>query len=419
MTSGATSSARRNVPAFDAEAVRREFPILSTSVHGKPLVFLDSGASAQKPRAVIEAISRVYETGYANIHRGVYQLSQVATEAYEGARAKVQRFIGAASPSEIVFTKGTTEAINLVASSYGARFLKAGDEVVLSVLEHHANIVPWQLLRERLGIVIRVVPVDASGAFMLDDYERLLSGRTRLVAVTQTSNALGTMPPVAEIIRMAPAAGAAVLIDGAQGIVHEPVDVKALDCDFYVFSGHKLYGPGGIGVLYGKQRLLETMPPYQGGGDMILSVSFEKTEFAPPPARFEAGTPPIADAVGLGAAIDFLSGLDRQAVAAHEAALLDVATARLSLIPGLKLYGTARPKAAIVSFTLDGVHPHDVGTILDHEGIAVRVGHHCAQPVMDRYGIPGTVRASFGLYNTQDDVEALVRGLEKVREIFG
>ncbi len=415
----ASSPMRRNAPVFDVEAVRREFPILGTSVHGKPLVFLDSGASAQKPRAVIEAISRVYETGYANIHRGVYQLSQVATEAYEGARAKVQRFIGAASPGEIVFTKGTTEAINLVASSYGARFLKAGDEVVLSVLEHHANIVPWQLLRERLGIVIRVVPVDAGGAFRMDEYERLLNARTKFVAVTQTSNALGTMPPVAEIIRMAHGVGAAVLIDGAQGIVHEAVDVKALDCDFYVFSGHKLYGPGGIGVLYGKERLLEAMPPYQGGGDMILSVSFEKTEFAPPPARFEAGTPPIADAIGLGAAIDFLNGLDRLAIAAHEAALLDAASARLGAIPGLKIYGTARPKAAIVSFTLDGVHPHDIGTILDHEGIAVRVGHHCAQPVMERFGIPGTVRASFGLYNTIDEVEALARGLEKVREIFG
>jgi cysteine desulfurase/selenocysteine lyase len=415
----ASSAARRNAPAFDVEAVRREFPILSTTAHGKKLVFLDSGASAQKPRAVIEAISRVYETGYANIHRGVYHLSQVATEAYEGARAKVQRFIGAASANEIVFTKGATEAINLVASSYGARFLTAGDEVVLSVLEHHANIVPWQLLRERLGIVIRVVPVDASGAFMLDDYERLLGPRTRLVAVTQASNALGTMPPAAEIIRLAHAAGAAVLIDGAQGIVHEPVDVKALDCDFYVFSGHKLYGPGGIGVLYGKERLLEAMPPYQGGGDMILSVSFEKTEFALPPARFEAGTPPIADAIALGAAIDFLNGLDRVAIAEHEAGLLESATARLGTIKGVKLYGTARPKAAIVSFTMDGVHPHDVGTVLDHEGIAVRVGHHCAQPVMDRFGVPGTVRASFGLYNTQSEVEALARGLEKVREIFG
>ncbi len=418
-SSSSSSSARRNAPAFDVEAVRREFPILDTMAQGKKLVFLDSGASAQKPRVVIDAISRVYETGYANIHRGVYQLSQMATEAYEGARTKVQHFIKAASPAEIVFTKGATEAINLVASSYGARFLKAGDEVVLSVLEHHANIVPWQLLRERLGIVIRVVPVDESGAFMMDEYERLLNARTKFVAVTQASNALGTMPPIAEIVRMAHGVGAAVLIDGAQGIVHETVDVKALDCDFYVFSGHKLYGPGGIGVLYGKERLLAAMPPYQGGGDMILSVSFEKTEYAPPPARFEAGTPPIADAIGLGVAIDFLSGLDRVAIAAHEAALLDAATARLSAIKGVKIYGTARPKAAILSFTLDGVHPHDIGTILDHDGIAVRVGHHCAQPVMERFGIPGTVRASFGLYNTMDEVEVLARGLEKVREIFG
>jgi cysteine desulfurase/selenocysteine lyase len=419
MNTVSAAPVQRNAPAFDVEAIRAEFPILSTSVHGKPLVFLDSGASAQKPRCVIEAISDCYETSYANIHRGVYHLSQVATENYEAARAKVQRFIGAAQPSEIVFTKSTTEAINLVASSYGAEFLKPGDEVILSVLEHHANIVPWQLLRERLGIVIQVVPVDDEGAFRMEEYERLLNPRTKLVAITQISNALGTMPPVGEIVRLAHAAGAAVLLDGAQGIVHEPVDVKALDCDFYVFSGHKLYGPSGIGVLYGKQRLLEAMPPYQGGGDMILTVSFEKSEFAPPPARFEAGTPPIADAIALGAAVDFMNGLDRQAVAAHEAALLDAATERLGGMPGIKLYGTARPKASILSFTMDGVHPHDMGTILDHEGIAVRVGHHCAQPVMDRFGVAGTVRASFGLYNTLDEVEALGRGLEKVREIFG
>ena len=419
MTSTSTAAARRNTPAFDVEAVRREFPILATTAHGKPLVFLDSGASAQKPRAVIEAISTVYESHYANIHRGVYQLSQVATEAYEAARVKVQRFIGAGSSSEIVFTKGATEAINLIAATYGAKFLEAGDEVIVSALEHHANIVPWQLLRERNGIVLKVVPVDDTGAFQLDAYERLLSPRTRIVAVTQASNALGVKPPLAAITRLAHAAGALVLIDGAQGVVHEPVDVRAMDCDFYVFSGHKLYGPGGIGVLYGKAKLLEAMPPYQGGGDMILSVSFEKTEYAPPPARFEAGTPPIADAIGLGAAIDFLNGLDRAAVLAHEEALLAHATAALSAIKGVKLYGTAPDKAAIVSFTLEGVHPHDIGTILDHEGIAVRVGHHCAQPIMDRFGIPGTVRASFGLYNTLEEVDALARGLAKVREIFG
>jgi cysteine desulfurase/selenocysteine lyase len=419
VNSATPTSARRNLPAFDVGAIRAEFPILSTTVHGKPLVFLDSGASAQKPRCVIDAISHCYEASYANIHRGVYYLSQVATEGYEAARAKVQRFIGAASPSEIVFTKSTTEAINLVASSYGARFLKPGDEVILSALEHHANIVPWQLLRDRLGIVIRVVPIDDAGTFLMEEYERLLNPRTRLVAVTQISNAFGTKPALAEIIRLAHAAGAAVLVDGAQGVVHEPIDVKALDCDFYVFSGHKLYGPSGIGVLYGKQRLLEAMPPYQGGGDMILSVSFETTEFAPPPARFEAGTPPIADAIALGAAVDFMNRLDRQAVAAHEAMLLDAATERLAGMPGVRLYGTARPKASILSFTLEGVHPHDVGTILDHEGIAVRVGHHCAQPLMARFGIAGTVRASFGLYNTLDEVEALARGLDKVREIFG
>jgi cysteine desulfurase/selenocysteine lyase len=419
MTASLGAAARRNAPAFDVEAVRREFPILSTTVHGKPLVFLDSGASAQKPRAVIDAMARLYETSYANIHRGVYLLSQRATEAYEAARAKVQRFIGARAAEEIVFTKSTTEAINLVASSYGARFLKAGDEVILSALEHHANIVPWQLLRERIGIVLKVVPVDDAGALQLEAFERLLSARTRLVAVTQISNALGTRPPVPEIIRRAHAAGARVLVDGAQGVVHEPVDVAALDCDFYVFSGHKLYGPSGIGVLYGKAELLEAMPPYQGGGDMILSVSFERTEFAPPPARFEAGTPPIAAAIGLGAAIDFLGALDRDAVMAHEEALLEQASAALAALPGVRLYGTAPGKAAILSFTLEGVHPHDVGTVLDHEGVAVRVGHHCAQPVMERFGIPGTVRASFALYNTAAEVEALARGLHRVREIFG
>ena len=404
---------------FDVERVRADFPILSRTVHGKPLTFLDSGASAQKPRQVIDALSRCYEAEYANIHRGVYELSAKATDAYEGARARVQRFVNARSAGEIVFTKGATEAINLVAASWGGAFLGEGDEVVLSVLEHHANIVPWQLLRERTGIVLKVVPTDERGAFPLDDYEALVGPRTKLVALTHVSNALGTVTPVDEIVRIAHDQGALVLIDGAQGIVHCPVDVQALDVDFYCFSGHKLYGPSGIGVLYGKQALLAAMPPYQGGGDMIERVTFERTTFAPPPARFEAGTPPIAGTVGLHAAIDYVASFDPAAVAAHEHDLLTYATERLSALNSVRLYGTAPRKAAIVSFTMDGVHPHDIGTILDRAGVAVRVGHHCAQPLMDHFGIAGTVRASFGLYNTRADVDRLVDGLDEVREIFG
>ena len=404
---------------FDVERVRADFPILSRTVHGKPLTFLDSGASAQKPRQVIDAISRCYEAEYANIHRGVYELSAKATEAYEGARARVQRFVNARSPNEIVFTKGTTEAINLVATSWGGTFLGEGDEVVLSVLEHHANIVPWQLLRQRTGIVLKVVPTDERGTFPLDAYEALVGPRTRLVALTHVSNVLGTVVPVAEVVRIGHANGAKVLIDGAQGIVHQPVDVQSLDVDFYCFSGHKLYGPSGIGVLYGKEALLAAMPPYQGGGDMIERVTFERTTFAPPPARFEAGTPPIAGTVGLNAAIDYVASFDQAAVAAHERDLLAYATERLSALNSIRLYGTAPGKAAIVSFTMDGVHPHDIGTILDQAGVAVRVGHHCAQPLMDHFDIAGTVRASFGLYNTRADVDRLVDGLDEVREIFG
>jgi len=417
-----TASARHLAPPaapFDAERVRADFPILSRTVHGKPLVFLDSGASAQKPRQVIDAIARCYEAEYANIHRGVYELSAKATEAYEGARARVQRFVNARSASEIVFTKGATEAINLVAASWGGTVLGEGDEVVLSVLEHHANIVPWQLLRERTGIVLKVVPTDEKGAFPLDAYEALVGPRTKLVALTHVSNVLGTVVPVAEVVRIARARGALVLIDGAQGIVHQPVDVQALDVDFYCFSGHKLYGPSGIGVLYGKEALLRAMPPWQGGGDMIERVTFERTTFAPPPARFEAGTPPIAAAVGLHAALDYVASFDAAAVAAHEHDLLAYASERLGALNSIRLYGTAPEKAAIVSFTMDGVHPHDVGTILDRAGVAVRVGHHCAQPLMDRFGIAGTVRASFGLYNTRADIDRLIDGLDEVREIFG
>ena len=405
--------------AFDVESVRADFPILSRTVHGKPLAFLDSGASAQKPRAAIDAISRCYEAEYANIHRGVYELSAKATEAYEGARARVQRFVNARSASEIVFTKGATEAINLVATSWGGAFLDEGDEVVLSVLEHHANIVPWQLLRQRTGIVLKVVPTDERGVFPLDAYEALVGPRTKLVALTHVSNALGTVLPVADIVRIAHAHGALVLLDGAQGIVHCPVDVQAMDVDFYCFSGHKLYGPSGIGVLYGREALLAAMPPYQGGGDMIERVTFEHTTFAPPPARFEAGTPPIAAAVGLHAAIDYVASFDAAAVAAHEHDLLTHATERLTAHNDIRLYGTAPGKAAIISFTMEGVHPHDIGTILDRAGVAVRVGHHCAQPLMDHFGIAGTVRASFGLYNTRADIDRLIGGLDEVREIFG
>ena len=420
-----TAPARRldhpaSAPAtFDAERARADFPILSRTVHGKPLAFLDSGASAQKPRQVIDAISQCYEAEYANIHRGVYELSAKSTEAYEGARARVQRFVNARSAGEIVFTKGATEAINLVATSWGGTFLGEGDEVVLSVLEHHANIVPWQLLRERVGIVLKVVPTDEQGAFPLDACEALVGPRTKLVALTHVSNVLGTVVPVAEVVRIARANGAKVLIDGAQGIVHQPVDVQALDVDFYCFSGHKLYGPSGIGVLYGKEALLAAMPPYQGGGDMIERVTFERTTFAPPPARFEAGTPPIAAATGLHAAIDYVASFDPAAVAAHEHDLLAYATERLGALNSIRLYGTAPGKAAIVSFTMDGVHPHDIGTILDRAGVAVRVGHHCAQPLMDHFDIAGTVRASFGLYNTRADVDRLIDGLDEVREIFG
>ena len=404
--------------AFDVAHWRADFPILAERVYEKPLVFLDSAASAQKPQCVIDAVAHCYTHEYANIHRGVYWLSQRATQTYEGARVKVQGFINAASEREIIFTKSTTEAINLVATSYGGASLKAGDEIILSQLEHHANIVPWQLLRERIGVEIKVVPIDERGNFLLEEFEKLLSPRTRLVAVTHTSNALGTITPADEIVRLAHAQGALVLLDGAQSVVHGPVDVRALDVDFFTFSGHKLYGPSGIGVLYGKADILSAMPPYQGGGDMIRRVTFDKTEFADIPGRFEAGTPHIAGAYGLAAAIDYVTAIGMEAIAAHERDLLEYATGRLQEINSLRLIGTADQKAGIVSFELDGVHAHDIGTILDREGIAVRVGHHCAQPVMDHFGIAGTVRASFGLYNDKADIDALVQALGAVREIF-
>jgi cysteine desulfurase/selenocysteine lyase len=401
------------------DAIRRDFPILSTRVRDKKLVFLDSGASAQKPRPVLDAMRAVYEGGYANIHRGVYHLSQVATERFEAVRGTVARFIGAASPGEIVFTRNATEAINLVAQSFGRAFFKPGDEVVISEMEHHANIVPWQLLAQQAGIVVKVAPITDRGELILDRLDALIGARTRLVAVTHTSNVLGTVTPAAEIVRLARAKGVPVLLDGSQAVVHGRVDVAALDVDFYVFTGHKIYGPTGTGVLYGKAAHLAKMPPYQGGGDMIAHVSFAGTSFREPPHRFEAGTPAIVEVIGLGAALDYVSGVGIERIAAWEHELLDYATARLSEIPGLAIVGTAPGKAAIVSFTLDCAHPHDIGTILDEEGVAVRAGHHCAEPLMDRLGLPGTARASFGMYNTMAEVDALVAALRRVRAIFG
>jgi cysteine desulfurase / selenocysteine lyase len=403
---------------YDVEAIRRDFPILSRTVHGKPLVFLDSAASAQKPQIVIDAVANCYSEEYANIHRGVYFLSQLATEKFEGARGKVQRFLNAADAREIVFTRNATEAINLVASSYGRRFLKKGDEIILSEIEHHSNIVPWQLLRDETGILIKVAPVDDRGALLLDRFRALLSERTKLVAVTHMSNALGTVLPVKEITRLAHDAGALALVDGCQAVPHMPVDVREIDADFYVFSGHKLYGPSGIGVLYAEAPLLEAMPPYQGGGEMIVSVSFEKSTYAPIPHKFEAGTPHIAGAIGLGAAIDYVTATGLNRISNHEHALTTYATERLMAIPGVSLVGTAPGKGSILSFTVEGVHPHDVGTILDHHGIAVRAGHHCAQPVMDRFKVPATVRASLGMYNTEAEVDVLTAAIRDVREIF-
>jgi cysteine desulfurase/selenocysteine lyase len=398
---------------------RADFPILEERVHGERLVYLDNGATTQKPAAVIDSEVRYYRQYNANVHRGVHELSRRATDAYEGARATVARFINAARAEEIVFVRGTTEAINLVAQSYARPRLAPGDEILISVMEHHSNIVPWQLVCEQTGAVLKVVPIDDVGAFRFDAYERLLSERTRIVAVAHVSNALGTINPVARIVAAAHARGVPVLLDGAQAVAHLHVDVRALDCDFYAFSGHKVYGPTGIGVLYAKAALLAAMPPYQGGGDMIRSVSFEKTEYNVIPYKFEAGTPNIAGAIALASALDYVSGVGIDVVAAHEAGLLGYANAALGALPGLRLIGTAREKAGIVSFVVDGVHAHDVATILDRRGVAVRAGHHCAMPVMKRYGVPATVRASFALYNTREDVDALVAGLVKVREMFG
>ena len=404
--------------AFDVDKVREDFPVLKQRIHGKPLVYLDSAATAQKPLAVIEAIRKFYEVDCANIHRGVHELSQRSTAAYEETRSKAKRFLNARAKNELIFVRGATEGINLVASSWGRKNVKEGDEIVISALEHHSNIVPWQMLCEEKGAKLRVIPMDDRGQLLLEEYEKLLGPRTRMVAVGHVSNALGTINPVRQIVEMAHHAGALALIDGAQAAPHLKIDVQALDADFYAFSGHKVFGPTGTGILYGKARLLNAMPPYQGGGDMIKTVTFEKTTYNDLPYKFEAGTPNIAGGIGLGAAFDYVTRMGLDQIAAYEHGLLVYGTEALSRIPGLRLIGTAHEKAAVLSFVIDGIHPHDIGTVLDRQGIAVRTGHHCAQPVMDRFGVPATTRASLAFYNTVAEIDALAAGLAKVKEIF-
>ena len=404
--------------AFDVWRVREDFPILKTRVYGKPLVYLDSAATSQKPQVVLDALERFYTQECANVHRGLHWLSEQATQDFEEARLKIQRFLGAADAREIIFVRGTTEAINLVAHSYGRKYVRAGDEILITAMEHHSNIVPWQILCEEKGARLRVAPINDAGELILEELEKLLNSRTRLVAVGHVSNALGTVNPVRQIIQMAHAYNVPVLVDGAQAVPHRKVNVQEMDCDFYAFSGHKLYGPTGVGVLYGKARWLEEMPPYQGGGDMISAVTFEKTTYNSLPYKFEAGTPHIAGGIGLGAAVDYISEVGLERVTAYEQDLLAYATRQVSRIPGLRIIGTAREKAGVLSFVLEGVHPHDIGTILDREGIAVRAGHHCAMPVMERFGVPATTRASFACYNTKEEVDALVTGIQKVQEVF-
>jgi cysteine desulfurase/selenocysteine lyase len=403
---------------FEVERIRKDFPILSRTMRGRPLVFLDSAASAQKPQAVLDAIADLYSNHYANIHRGLYELSETTTRLHEQARTKVQALLNAAQSREIVFTRNATEAINLVAHSYGRDHLGPGDEILITCMEHHANIVPWQMICEEKGARLRVAPISDTGELLLDELEGLIGPRTRLVAVTHVSNVLGTVNPVRRIIETAHARGVPVLVDGAQAVPRLAVDVQELGCDFYVFSGHKLYGPTGIGALYARADLLEAMPPYQGGGEMISSVSFEKTTYNEIPYKFEAGTPDITGAIGLAAAIDYVEAIGLHRIAAHEHALLAYGTELLSRIPGVQLIGTAREKTGVLSFVVEGVHPHDVGTVLDGEGIAIRAGHHCAQPLMDRLGLPATARASLGLYNDQSDLDRLAEGIRKVIEIF-
>jgi cysteine desulfurase / selenocysteine lyase len=404
---------------FDAESVRKDFPALHQQVHGKPLVYLDNAASAQVPQAVIDAISNYYAHDRANVHRGVHELSQRATDDYENARVEIQRFIGAADHREIIYTRGATESINLVAQSFVRPGIKAGGEIVISTMEHHSNIVPWQMLRDEYGAKLRVAPINDDGELLFAEFEKLLNERTRLVSVTHVSNALGTVNPVRKIIASAHSRNIPVLLDGAQAIPHMSVDVRELGCDFYAFSGHKLFGPNGIGILYGKRELLEAMPPYQGGGDMISSVTFEKTIYNELPYKFEAGTPNVSGAIGLGAAVRYLKGIGMDHIAAYEKELLNYATQEVSAIAGVRLIGTAKEKASVLSFVVEGVHPHDVGTVLDREGVAVRAGHHCAQPVMQRFNVPATSRASLAFYNTRAEIDALVGAIGKVKEIFG
>ena len=417
--SAASREAALAATPFDVEAVRRDFPVLHQEVHDKPLAYLDNAASSQRPVQVIEAVAEYYRRDHANVHRGVHQLSQRATDAFEGAREKVRRFINAASEREVIFTRGTTEAINLVAQSWGRSKLGPGDEIVISHLEHHANIVPWQMLCEQTGATLRVIPMTERGEIDLAAAGTIIGPATRLLAFTHVSNALGTISPVAELVGLARKAGALVLLDGAQGVPHMRVDVQALDCDFYAFSGHKMFAPTGIGVLWGREEILRAMPPWHGGGDMILAVTFEKTTYNGLPWKFEAGTPHIAGAIGLGAAIDYLTEhLDFDAAAAWEHELLEYGTARLGAVEGLRIIGTAPDKAAVISFVLDGVHPHDIGTIVDHAGVAIRTGHHCAMPVMDFYGVPATARASFAFYNTREEIDRLALALQQAREVF-
>jgi cysteine desulfurase/selenocysteine lyase len=404
--------------AYDIDRVRGDFPILSRQVRGKPLVYLDNAATTQKPKSVIDRLVRYYSEENSNVHRGVHYLSEIATVAYEDVRTVIKRFLNARSEKEIVFTRGTTESINLVVQSWGRANIREGDEIVISAIEHHSNIVPWQLLCEEKGARLRVIPVNDSGVVLLDDYARMLNSRVKIVSITHASNALGTINPIRKMTAMAHAAGALVLIDGAQGVPHMTVDVQAIDCDFYAFSGHKVYGPTGVGVLYGRESLLDSMPPWQGGGDMILSVSFEKTTYNALPYKFEAGTPNIAGVIGLGAAVEYVTSLGLDTIAAHEQDLLHYATRKLQEIDGIRIIGTAPEKAAVISFVLEGVHPHDIGTILDQDGIAVRTGHHCAQPLMMRFNVPATGRASFGLYNRREEADQLADGLRKVIEVF-